>query len=76
MRCNKTEVLDIESNESTLLHEVKMAVIGYSMRGNIFGQFGRLLTQEKKQHMKASANKIDAQAHIDKLLGAKKIKLG
>ncbi len=75
MSCNQKKVLDTEPNESSVLHEVKMAVISYSMRGNVFGQFGRILTKEKKQFMKVRANKINAQAHIDKLLGSKKTKL-
>lgn len=77
MRSKNARTSDIESDgNGSLLHEVRMAVIGYSMRGNIFGQFGRILTQEKKQLMKANANKIDAQAHINKLLSSKKINLG
>lgn len=74
MNCGKKEVLEMESNDDSILEEVRLAVIGYSMRGNILGQFGRLLTKEKKQIRKASAKKIDAQQRIDKLLQAKELK--
>lgn len=66
------EVLDLKKDESlSILPEIKGNSIAMSIRGNVFGQFGRFLTKNKKLALTKQADKIDAQVFIDKLLNIK-----
>ena len=72
MACNNYSIFDKNlGNNENVLSRIRMDVISHSIRGNIFGQFGRFLTEEKKRLLTEEANKIDTQNYIDKLLALK-----